>query len=142
MNHWIENELINKWFYNEWPGQQLVELDLYQDVVPSAEQSILHQNAQTTNPLGECSWINFLSTNLYKYFASLGACMFVFNKRQKGWTNCAQFFCGISSDPRDGLFSMIKISKNSNIIQFSWNLKNLRILFIKSANFFCFCFII
>ena len=35
--------------------------------------------------------------------------MFVSNKRQNGWTDRAQIFCGTSRDPREGLW-MIKIS--------------------------------
>ena len=50
------------------------------------------------------------------------ACLFVSNKRQNGWTDRAQIFCGISRDPREGLWQ-IKISniclhQNSIVIKF------------------------
>ena len=35
-------------------------------------------------------------------------CLFVWNKRQNGWTDRAQIFCGTLRDPREGL-RMIKI---------------------------------
>jgi len=35
------------------------------------------------------------------------ACLFVSNKRQNGWTDRAQIFCGTSRDHREGLW-MIK----------------------------------
>ena len=43
-------------------------------------------------------------------FVCLGVCLFVSNKRQNGWTDRAQIFCGTSRDPREGLW-MIKIKK-------------------------------
>ena len=43
-------------------------------------------------------------------FWCLFVCLFVSNKRQNGWTDRAQFFCGTSHDPRKGLW-MIKFSK-------------------------------
>ena len=67
--------------------------------------------------------------------------MFVSNKRQNGWTDRAQIFCGKSRDPREGL-SMIKIlniclHQNSIFIKFLKILKiheifceNLRIIFV------------
>ena len=36
-------------------------------------------------------------------------CLFVSNKRQNGWTDRAQIFCGTSREPREGLW-IIKIS--------------------------------
>ena len=49
--------------------------------------------------------------NLYINLACLGAvCLFVSNKRQNDWSDRAQFFCGTSRDPREGLW-MIKFSK-------------------------------
>ena len=43
----------------------------------------------------------------------LGVCLglFVSNKRQNGWTDRAQIFCGTSRDHREGLWT-IKIFKN------------------------------
>ena len=42
----------------------------------------------------------FINTiqSIYKF--GLGVCLFVSNKRQNGWTDLAQFFCGTSRDPR------------------------------------------
>jgi len=37
----------------------------------------------------------------------LSVCLFVSNKRQNGWTDRAQIFCGTSRYPREGLW-MIK----------------------------------
>ena len=71
---------------------------------------------------------------LYIYFARLPVCLFVFNKRQNGWTDRAKILCGTLHDPGEGLWK-IKISKiiqqNSIFIKF-WKLPN---FFIKSANF-------
>jgi len=52
----------------------------------------------------------------------LSVCLFVSNKRQNGWTDRAQIFCGTSREPREGLW-MIKISniclhQNSIVIKF------------------------
>ena len=54
--------------------------------------------------------------------ACLFVCLFVSNKRQNGWTDRAQIFCGTSRDPREGSW-MIKISniclhQNSIFIKF------------------------
>jgi len=66
---------------------------------------------------------------------------FVSNKRQNGWTDRAQIFCGTSRDPKEGLW-MIKISniclhQNSISIKFFKSLKiheifceNPRIIFV------------
>ena len=47
----------------------------------------------------------------------LSVCLFVSNKRQNGWIDRAQFFCGTSRDPREGLwrieFSKICLHQNS-----------------------------
>jgi len=40
----------------------------------------------------------------------LGVCLFVFSKRQNGWTDRAQIVWGNSRDPREGLW-IIKILK-------------------------------
>ena len=51
------------------------------------------------------------SESIYKFGSSvcLFVCLFVSNKRQNGWTDWAQIFCGTSRDHREGLW-MIKIS--------------------------------
>ena len=71
----------------------------------------------------------------------MGVCLFVSNKRQNGWTDRAQIFCGTSRVPREGLW-IIKISnicphQNSIVIKFLKILKireivceNPRIIFI------------
>ena len=71
----------------------------------------------------------------------MSVCLFVSNKRQNGWTNPAQIFCGTSRDPREGLW-MIKIlyiclHQNSIFIKFLKILKihefvceNPRIIFV------------
>ena len=57
--------------------------------------------------------------------------LFVFIKRQNGWTDWAQIVFRTSRDPREGLW-VIEFSK----ITFSKTLKIHDIFFIKSANFF------
>ena len=58
--------------------------------------------------------------------------MFVSNKRQNGWTDRAQIFCGTSRDHREGLW-MIKISN----ICLHQNLIFIKFLkFWKSTKFF------
>ena len=71
----------------------------------------------------------------------MSVCLFVSNKRQNGWTDRAQIFCGTSRDTREGLWK-IKISniclhQNSIVINFFKILKireifceNPRIIFI------------
>ena len=71
----------------------------------------------------------------------MSVCLFVSNKRQNGWTDRAQIFCGTSRDPREGLW-IIKISniwlhQNSIVIKFFKILKirefvceNPRIIFV------------
>ena len=73
-----------------------------------------------------------LSSSIYKFglsvcFFCLSVCFFVSNKRQNGWTDRAQIFCGTSRDHREGLW-MIKIS-NSCLHQNS--------IFIKFLKIFC-----
>ena len=41
------------------------------------------------------------------WLVCLFVCLFASNKRQNGWTDQAQIFCGTSRDPREGLW-MIK----------------------------------
>ena len=73
--------------------------------------------------------------SIYKFGLSvcLFVCMFVSNKRQNVWTDRAQFFCGTSRDPREGLW-MIKIS-NICLHQNSIFIKFLKIL--KIHEIFC-----
>ena len=86
----------------------------------------------------EVKKIHSPSCNLYINLACLFVCLFVSNKRQNGWTDRAQIFCGTSCDPREGLW-MIKFSKiclhQNSIFE---NFENLRIFFWKSAKFFVF----
>ena len=67
--------------------------------------------------------------------------MFVSNKRQNGWTDRAQIFCGTSWDPREGLWMIeilnICLYQNSIVIKFFKILKireifceNPRIIFV------------
>ena len=84
--------------------------------------------------------INILHS-LHSLSVCLFVCLFVSNKRQNGWTDRAQFFCGTSRDSREGLW-IIKISniclhQNSIFIKFLKILKiheffceNLRIIFV------------
>ena len=81
--------------------------------------------------------------SIYKFVLSvcLFVCLFVSNKRQNGWTDRAQIFCGTSRDSREGLW-IIKISniclhQNSIVIKFLKILKireifceNPRIIFV------------
>ena len=54
---------------------------------------------------------NWQADNLYINLACLSVCLsvclFVSNKRQNGWTDRAQIFCGTSCDPREGLWNKI-----------------------------------
>ena len=66
-------------------------------------------------------------------FVCLSVC--IRNKRQNGWTDRAQIFCGTSRDSREGLW-IIKISniclhQNSNVIKFLKILK-IREIFCKN----------
>ena len=52
-------------------------------------------------------------------------CLFVSNKRQNGWTDRAQIFCGTSRDPREGyewskfqILVSIKIRSPFNVLNF------------------------
>ena len=76
---------------------------------------------------------NHLYINLACLFVCFGVCLFVSNKRQNGWTDRAQIFCGTSRDPREGLW-MIKIS-NICLHQNSIFIKFLKIL--KIHEIFC-----
>ena len=88
-------------------------------------------------------------TSIYKFGLSvcLGVwvfvCLFVSNKRQNGWTDRKQSCCGASRDPREGVWKIefSKIASNSKF-HFWKFLKIHEFFFIKSANFFCFCFTI
>ena len=91
------------------------------------------------------SWLEHqlphLYINLACLFVCLSVCLFVSNKRQNGWTDRTQIFCGTSRDSREGLW-IIKISnlclhQNSIVIKFFKILKireifceNPRIIFI------------
>ena len=97
-------------------------------------------------------WINFADFGdlfvIYLYInlaclsvclsVCLFVCLFVSNKRQNGWTDQAQIFCGTSRDPWEGLW-MIKFSKiclhQNSIFE---NFENPRFFFWKSAKFFVF----
>ena len=51
------------------------------------------------------------TSSIYIYFMSV-VYLFVSNKRQNGWTDPAQIYCGTSHEPREGLWIVI-IKKNS-----------------------------
>ena len=77
--------------------------------------------------------------SIYKFglsvclFVWVSVCLFVSNKRQNGWTDRGQIFCGTSRDPREGLW-MIKIS-NICLHQNSISIKFFKIL--KIHEIFC-----
>ena len=62
----------------------------------------------------------------------VSVCLFESNKCQNGWTHRIKNLCGISHDPREGLW-IIKISKISPQQKFTT-------FFIKSALLFCYYF--
>ena len=71
----------------------------------------------------------------------MSVCLSESNKRQHGWTDRTQIFCGTSRDPREGLW-MIKFSKiclhQNSIFE---NFENPRNYFYKIIEIFvCFCF--
>ena len=89
----------------------------------------------------------FPESSIYKFglsvclFVCLSVCLFVSNKRQNGWTDRAQIFCGTSREPREGLWVMkisnICLHQNSIVIKFFKILKireifceNPRIIFV------------
>ena len=83
-----------------------------------------------------------LYINLACLSVCLSVCLYVSNKRQNGWTDRAQIFCGTSRDPREGLW-MIEIlnicfHQNSIFIKFLKILKIHEFFLWKSANYFCF----
>ena len=78
---------------------------------------LLCETSRTKNP--ENNYLFHLKTHercvgeisidlLYINLACLFVCLFVSNKRQNGWTDWTQIFCGTSRDHREGLW-MIKI---------------------------------
>ena len=74
-------------------------------------------------------------------FACLSVvCSFVSNKRQNGWTDRPKFGLGPLMTPGKingwSKFQILAFNK----IRLSLHLKIHEIIFIKSANFFCFCF--
>jgi len=75
----------------------------------------------------------YLYINLACLSVCFGVCLFVSNKRQNGWTDRVQIFCGTSRDHREGLW-MIKIS-NICLHQNSIFIKFLKIL--KIHEIFC-----
>ena len=79
---------------------------------------------------------NVHSVHLYINLACLSVCLFVClfvsNKRQNGWTDRAQIFCGTSRDPREGLW-MIEILKICVLKVFNFVKK---FKFLKIHNFF------
>ena len=83
----------------------------------------------------------FNSLSIYKF--GLSVCLFVSNKRQNGWTDRAQIFCGTSRDPREGLWLIeilnICLHQNSIAIKFLKILK-IREFFVKIRELFLFCF--
>ena len=76
--------------------------------------------------------------SLYIYFACLSGCLyvclFVFNRRQNGWTYRAQIFVGLHMTPGK-VCGWSKFQKFSLSVESSWIF-----FFIKSATFFCFSF--
>ena len=82
------------------------------------------------------------SINKFGLSGCLFVCLFVSNKRQNGWTARANIFCGISRDPREGLW-MIKFSKiclHQNLIL--ENFKNPQKMFSKICEIFCFWYLL
>ena len=79
------------------------------------------------------NWNSKLILYLYINLACLFVCLSVSNKRQNGWTDRAQIFCGTSRDHREGLW-IIKIS-NIFLHQNSIFIKFLKIL--KIHEIFC-----
>ena len=80
-------------------------------------------------------------SSIYKFGLSvcLFVCLFVSNKRQNGWADRAQIFCGTSRDSREGLW-IIKIS-NICLHQNSIVIKFFKILKIRELFLFCFTMI-
>ena len=89
--------------------------------------------------------IKIKSSLIYLYInsACLFVCLFVSNKRQNGWTDRAQIFCGTSRDSREGLWiiksSNICLHQNSIVIKFFKILK-IREIFCKIRELFLFSF--
>ena len=74
------------------------------------------------------------------YFACLSVCPLVLNKRQNGWTDRDNIFCGTSCSPRAGL-CMIEFSKFASIkVLFLKILKTHEIYLGNRRNFVCYWF--
>ena len=78
-------------------------------LAPPLNTPLLHAILYSTHPNIKPKIFHL---SIYKFGLSvcLSVCLFVSNKRQNGWTDRAQIFCGTSRDPREGLW-MIKILK-------------------------------
>jgi len=89
---------------------------------------------------------NYNNKSIYKFglsvlvFVCLSVCLFVSNKRQNGWTDRAQIFCGTSRDPREGLWapwisSIVKIT-NKNNIEHTLHMNEMLMFLILKTNYF------
>ena len=105
------------------PAQECIEINIYLSIQNSDARTIEHG-----------------MKSIYKF--GLSVCLFVSNKRQNGWTDRAQIFCGTSRDPRGGLW-MIKFSKiclhQNSIFE---NFENPRNFFLKIREIFCFYYLL
>ena len=64
-------------------------------------EELLHPPPSLSTPLMNNSFIYKFGLGVW-LFVCLFVCFFVSNKRQNGWTDWAQIFCGTSRDPREG----------------------------------------
>ena len=73
---------------------------------------IVYQLCKNRNyKMSQINWWSFLlPKSIYKFSLSVlvSVCLFVSNKRENGWTDRAQIFCGTSRDHREGLWIIIK----------------------------------
>ena len=83
--------------------------------------------------------VQHLYMNLACLSVCLSVCLFVSNKRQNGWTDRAQIFCGTSRDSREGLWIIkilnICLHQNSIVIKFLKILK-IREIFCENPRIF------
>ena len=103
---YIENAILHNSFSNKYLSRcNSYSLDYQCQQCQSRELS-------PPLPLGAISLAIF-ATSIYKFGSSVWVlvCLFVSNKRQNGWTDRAQIFCGTSRDHREDLW-MTKIFKN------------------------------
>ena len=129
---------------NKQTNRQTVIITLFIYIIQILTSHFLLKKNYTKHNVSRLFWRSSLVTILWTtqsiYKFGLSGCLFVSKKRQNGWTDRAQIFCGTSRDLRDHregkfqIFVSIKIRSPLNFLNF----ENPRNFLWKSANYFCF----